>query len=55
LPTVGCKILLLVYAFNLPPPATRIVATARRHAAGFGIEFGLAMKCFISFKSAPAL
>jgi hypothetical protein len=46
---------LLVYAFNLPPPATRAMATGRSHAARFDIEFSLAMKCFISFKIAPAL
>jgi len=46
---------LFVYAFNLPPPAIRAMATRRSHAARFGIEFSLAMKYFISFKIAPAL
>jgi hypothetical protein len=47
------KIGLSVYAFNLPSPAMRTMATGRRHAAHFGIEFSLAMKCFISFKRRP--
>jgi hypothetical protein len=33
----------------------RIMAPGRSHPARFGIEFSLAVKCFISFKSAPAL
>jgi hypothetical protein len=46
-PTVGCKIWLLDYGLNLPPPTLCAMNTGRSHAARFGIQFKLVMMDFI--------